>query len=79
VLLEITGIAPTSVQVERIKKLYGTLHPFDERSINMHLKSQEASLRGRFYTQKQSGHINEQQMRRYEYISLYNYILNKGF
>ena len=52
--------------------LWCALNTFNVRHIDVYLKSQ-ASLRGRFCSQKQSGYTIAQHMKRDGYITLYNY------
>ena len=63
VLIQLTGIAVSAVQVSQIKALYNGLEEYDKRAEEVHFKSHR-QLRGRFCSQKRTGHISREQMRR---------------
>ena len=67
--LSLTGIAVSMAQADRLKALYNALEPYDKKAIEVHLRSQQPNLRGRFCSQKcSSGHISREQMRKFMYI-----------
>ena len=63
VLIQLTGIAVSAAQASQIKALYNGLDEYDKRAVEVHLKSQR-QLRGRFCSQKRTGHTSREQMRR---------------
>jgi len=62
-LFDVTVIAPTTKQAEKIKNLYNAQHAFDKKVIEVRLKLH--TLKDRFCSKKRSGHTTIQQMRRY--------------
>ena len=64
-LVELTGIAMSAAQVDRIKLLYDALDDYDKRAIEVHLRSQQPNLRGSFGRKKRTGHTTVEQMKRY--------------
>ena len=61
--IQLTGIAVSATQARQIKDLYNGLEEYDKRAVEVHLKSQP-QLRGRFCSQKRTGHTSREQMRR---------------
>ena len=73
-LLSLTDIAVSMAQADRFKALYNALEPYDKKVIEVHLRSQQLNLRGRFCSQKSSsGHTSREQMRKFIYIYIYIY------
>ena len=54
----------SAAQAERIKALWDALDVFDKRATEVHLRSQQPHLRGRFCSRKRTGHTTTEQMRR---------------
>ena len=54
-LVGLTGIAVSTAQAERIKALCNALDDYDKRAIEVHLRSQQPSLRGHFCSRKEQG------------------------
>ena len=63
-LVGLTGIAVSTAQAEKIKALCNALDDYDKRAIEVHLRSQQPSLRGHFCSRKGTGHTTIEQMRR---------------
>jgi len=63
--VELTGLAVSAAQAEKIKALCDALDDYDKRAIEVHLRSQQPHLRGRFCSQKRTGHMTREQMRRH--------------
>ena len=63
VLIQLTGIAVSAAQASQIKALYNGLEEYDKRAVEVHLELQR-QLRGRFCSQKRTGHTSREQMRR---------------
>ena len=63
-LVGLTGIAVSAAQAEKIKALCNALDDYDKRAIEVHLRSQQPSLRGHFCSRKGTGHTTIEQMRR---------------
>ena len=63
-LLGLTGFAVSVAQAQRIKAFCNALDDYDKKAIEIHLRSQQPRLRGRFCSRKQSGHTTVEQMRR---------------
>jgi len=63
--VELTGLAVSAAQAEKITALCDALDDYDKRAIEVHLRSQQSHLRGRFCSQKRTGHTTREQMRRY--------------
>ena len=65
--MELTVIAVSAVQVNRIKALCDALDGCDKRSteVLVHLRLYQPHLRGHFCSQNQTGHMTTEQMRRY--------------
>ena len=66
-LVGLTGLAVSAVQAKEIKTLCNALDDYDKRVTEVHLRSQKPRLRGRFCSQKRTGHTTREQMRRYIY------------
>ena len=64
-LVELTGIALSVVQANKIKSLCDALDNYDKRAIEVYLRLRQPHLRGHFCSQKQTGHMTTEQMRRY--------------
>lgn len=64
-LVELTGIALSVVQVNKIKSLCDALDDYDKRAIEVYLRLHQPHLRGHFCSQKRTGHTTTEQMRRY--------------
>ena len=62
--MELIDLAVSAVQAERIKALCDALDEYDKRAIEVHLRSQQPHLGGRFCSQKQTGHTTREPMRR---------------
>ena len=52
-------------QAQRIKALHDALDEYDKKAIEVHLRSQQSHLRGRFCSRKRTGYATEEQMKRY--------------
>ena len=64
-LLGLTGLAVSVAQAHRIKALYDALDEYDKKATEVHLRTQQPRLRGRFCSRKRTGYTTEEQMRRY--------------
>ena len=64
-LVGLTGLAVSAVQAKEIRAFCNALDDYDKRAIEVHLRSQKPCLRGRFCSQKCTGHTTREQMRRY--------------
>ena len=63
-LVELTGLAVSAAQAERIKALCDALDYYDKKAIKVRLRSQQPQLRGRLCSQKRTGHTTKEQMKR---------------
>ena len=63
--MRLTGLGVSAAQANRIKALCDALDDYDKRAIEVHLRSQQPHLRGRFCSRKRTGHTTIEQMRRY--------------
>ena len=59
------GLAVSAAQANRIKALCDALDSYDKRAIEVHLRSQQPHLRGRFCSRKRTGQTIIEQMRMY--------------
>ena len=74
--MELTGLAVSAAQTEKIKALCDALDDYDKKAIDVRLRPQQPRLRGRFCSQKRTGHTTKEQMRRLCLkIDLHLYIL----
>ena len=62
--MDLTGLAVSAAQAQTIKNLWDALDVFDKRATEVHIKSQQPHLRGRFCGRKRTGHTTTEQMRR---------------
>ena len=65
---EFLSLTSKTVSTAQTKALYTALELYDKKAIEVHLRSQQPNLRGRFCSQKNfSGHTTRQQMRKFIY------------